>query len=521
MGVLAARRVLSSAVALLLGLGVLIHGALPAQACTCAQPDPYSSLSEAAGGFIGTLIATSRGLPVEDTGTLIDYEFEVETVLKGDIGEVVTVKSAADGGACGLEMPVGERVGLLLRQSGDEWQGDLCWTFDADILLAASQGLPDPLSGSPPHVIASAYLGEAGLVALDADGQIVGYGRGRPAWLMDACPDDATFIGIGDGTVVRTWSFTDLGHVRDYELGSNAAGGYYNLACAGHDDFIVLSAREQVSDLPDLVLTQVTGGHAEILSEDVETLIETKNELLAIDSDGVINRIDTQSGSLISLTDSIGDVQGKIAAANPSPDGRYLAVTLVDWSGPTVDASLVVSNLETGESSSVATDCDVYPGWLDPESLSVTDCTTGRYSVYDKELDLIGPGPGPGPAGFSTTAIDEAGTAYVPVANGIERVPPGADHNQAWAMLATHPNQVIVVPEGARDGWVGNEFAPRPPAEMTPYTAEPVEPVPAIAPTIAEEPADAPAWLIVAALAIVSIVLGLIIRRSEAMPRDE
>ena len=53
-------------------------------------PDPYRGLAEADGAFVGTLTATDRGIPVDNTGTLIDYAFDVEAAIKGEIGDTIT-----------------------------------------------------------------------------------------------------------------------------------------------------------------------------------------------------------------------------------------------------------------------------------------------------------------------------------------------------------------------------------------------------------------------------------------------
>ena len=52
--------------------------------------------------------------------------FRVEQVYKGDISNRVEVETARDGAACGLELPVGERVGLLLERDGSLWRASLC-----------------------------------------------------------------------------------------------------------------------------------------------------------------------------------------------------------------------------------------------------------------------------------------------------------------------------------------------------------------------------------------------------------
>jgi len=210
MTTVAFRRTHVLVIAVLLGLGFVFQGALPARGCTCMQPDPYAGLVDADGAFVGALVDVDGHLgPVFDSGTLIDHEFEVETAVKGDIRDTIVVQSAADGGSCGLEMPVGARVGILLDRVGDQWEGNLCWTLDADALLAAANGPPVPVSGSPPHLVASVSMGEAGLVALNRAGEIVGNGPGQPPWLLSVCPDGHTFIGTRAGGVQR-WSFASL-----------------------------------------------------------------------------------------------------------------------------------------------------------------------------------------------------------------------------------------------------------------------------------------------------------------------
>ena len=52
--------------------------------------------------------------------------FRVEQVYKGDISGRVEVETERDGSTCGLELPVGERVGLLLEREGALWRSNLC-----------------------------------------------------------------------------------------------------------------------------------------------------------------------------------------------------------------------------------------------------------------------------------------------------------------------------------------------------------------------------------------------------------
>lgn len=79
---------------------MLLQGAVPAHGCSCAPPNPYAGLAEADGAFVGTLVEVDRGVgPILNSGELIDFHFEVEATMKGDIGEAVKVKIARHDGA--------------------------------------------------------------------------------------------------------------------------------------------------------------------------------------------------------------------------------------------------------------------------------------------------------------------------------------------------------------------------------------------------------------------------------------
>jgi hypothetical protein len=62
--------------------------------------------------------------------------FRVEQTYKGDIDNRVEVETPRDGASCGLELPVGERVGLLLDRDGELWRTNLCSQVDPAEFLA-------------------------------------------------------------------------------------------------------------------------------------------------------------------------------------------------------------------------------------------------------------------------------------------------------------------------------------------------------------------------------------------------
>ena len=101
------------------------------------QPDPYAGLVEANGAFVGALVEVDRNLgPVYDSSTQVDYEFEVEAALKGDIRDTIVVKSAVDGASCGFE-----------RRSGSGWGS--CWIALATIGRETSAGPSTPTPSLP------------------------------------------------------------------------------------------------------------------------------------------------------------------------------------------------------------------------------------------------------------------------------------------------------------------------------------------------------------------------------------
>jgi LPXTG-motif cell wall-anchored protein len=92
--------------------------------------------------------------------------FRVEQVYKGEINNRVEVETARDGSTCGLELAVGERVGLLLDRDGALWRTNLCSRVDPSDLLALTDvednALPRINWGG--YVVGFLVLGLAGLL---------------------------------------------------------------------------------------------------------------------------------------------------------------------------------------------------------------------------------------------------------------------------------------------------------------------------------------------------------------------
>ena len=101
-----------------------------AYACSCAPVDLERDLPLADGAMIGTVLERSV---VGDTAT---YRFRLEQVYQGDVENRPVVVTPASGASCGLELAVGDRVGLLLTRDGDVWHSGLCSQVEPADFLA-------------------------------------------------------------------------------------------------------------------------------------------------------------------------------------------------------------------------------------------------------------------------------------------------------------------------------------------------------------------------------------------------
>ena len=107
-----------------------LTAAADASACSCRPVDLQRDLPAADGAIIGAVLERSIS---GDTAT---YLFRVEQVYKGEIENRVEVVTPAGGAACGLELAVGDRAGLLLTRDGNVWRSGLCSQVDPADFLA-------------------------------------------------------------------------------------------------------------------------------------------------------------------------------------------------------------------------------------------------------------------------------------------------------------------------------------------------------------------------------------------------
>ena len=118
----------NSAVGLLVLLSLVL--AADAFACSCRPVDLQRDLPTADGAFIGTVLERNV------SGQTATYRFRVEQVYRGNVENRAEVVTPVGGAACGLELAVGDRVGLLLKRDGNVWRSGLCSQVDPADFLA-------------------------------------------------------------------------------------------------------------------------------------------------------------------------------------------------------------------------------------------------------------------------------------------------------------------------------------------------------------------------------------------------
>ncbi len=131
---------MKTALAALIGSFALAGGLVEdACACSCARPDPAVYLERFDGAFVGTFVekrSSDQVAPFGGRGAT--YVFDVERVAKGRLPATLHVVAPSDGAACGLEVPVGERIGLFVSREEGRWTSVLCYQVEANQLERAA-----------------------------------------------------------------------------------------------------------------------------------------------------------------------------------------------------------------------------------------------------------------------------------------------------------------------------------------------------------------------------------------------
>ena len=145
--------------------------------CSCAGEPPETWLARSDGAFVGTVLdwrVDDRSGSTSSSGDPAFATFRVERAVKGTLPRELVVRTVRSTATCGLDVRVGQRVGLLLEQRGREWTSGLCAQFPPAALkrlpatgrVAAAVSAPEPDGGA--RRVAAASLAVLGGVACAA-----------------------------------------------------------------------------------------------------------------------------------------------------------------------------------------------------------------------------------------------------------------------------------------------------------------------------------------------------------------
>jgi hypothetical protein len=166
-----------------------VIGSSPALASCLPDEHPRLRLAAVPAAFVGRLLS----LPDEpEPGVSFDntalWRFEVETWVKGDLGPEVDVL-APFWTSVDFGFDVGERVGILLQMEDGVPSSSGCDVVESDALLAAARPVELPDGSGTLALLLGGAFGGGPLMALDADGGLLGYGPGNGTMhAVDVCP---------------------------------------------------------------------------------------------------------------------------------------------------------------------------------------------------------------------------------------------------------------------------------------------------------------------------------------------
>lgn len=163
----------------------------PASACSCGPLDTSAGLARADAAFIGVLEGKRPAVPGSNQSGFYStiYTFRVQEVVKGTLGAVAEVWSAAHEGGCGLAGSPGQTVALLLKREGSAWTSHLCAQMAPERLRQIARPLPRPNGTGPVKLLVGGRFEPARSVALDRRGRALRYGRGDgDVFELSVCP---------------------------------------------------------------------------------------------------------------------------------------------------------------------------------------------------------------------------------------------------------------------------------------------------------------------------------------------
>lgn len=306
-----------------------------AHACSCMAPPPaIDQLGGARVAFVGTPIATSSVEPSEERWESQVYRFNVQRAVKGDLPASVDVYTGSGGGDCGVTFELNRPIGLLpygtVVDGEMHWSASLCGGIlsPEELLAAAEEELPAPTSIQPIASLVGGRYGPAGIVALDADAQPVGFVLADDSLspsLLAACPGGETALALSgyDEPAVVTIDLRSLSITQRRALPPTPDESdidWYNasrLTCIspdGADATVFISALEYEPPAVSIVAV-LEGDTAQVhaLGRTADLLTISTSAAIAV-ADSAVMDIDLTSGSTTTLATLPGQLALSVVA---------------------------------------------------------------------------------------------------------------------------------------------------------------------------------------------------------------
>jgi hypothetical protein len=366
----------------------------PAHACSCALLDPRTALADSDAAFVGTVLRRQDESP--SGMTLV---FRVEEAFKGGLGDTVEVRTASNSAACGIEAPVGTRIGLFLQREGAGWAGSLCSQVEPARLREAARPLPPPNGKGPVALLVSGRFGPARTLALDRSGRTVAYGAGAGSVIaISPCPGGRRLAELvrtdAGGHVLAVRELRTLRTVRRQPLRTPSGASPVALRCtvAGGREAVVFSASTEAAGRARLV--RVRPGTTTVLWRGTAPSASIADRVAYVNSGSrasLLLAVDLRTRAVRRL----GRIPAFTGPLLPNADGTRLAGVAADQRTGSPPSRVVVvvpgarpALVRTAPLRNAQVTGDVF--WLDARRLAFfPQYGTDDVRVYDGALRLV------------------------------------------------------------------------------------------------------------------------------------
>jgi len=332
-------------------------------------------VDESEAAFVGTLVDRHDGLDGQ-FGQESIFVFQVEEWVKGDAGDVIEVRSASDGAACGFEFwDEDMRIGAVIHEENGALHGSLCSQIDPDVLLAA---MADPVSSTTGlgYLLAANGFNSTRLTVLDREGHQVVELAGPETdpfsgtQHLDVCPGGNLMVQTTT-TQMLVWDLTTFELVTTIDMPGDGAGWPSDVVCRDQDasSILVIQGFEVTSQLIEMipepeVIMELPGPTGSIGSGFV---------VAQLDYEGDAVLIDLKTGVETRLTETPNDSLHAVYVA-PHPSRPLVAVVETRFAtGDAVDATLSVFDETGAVVDTFEIPWESYPlAWLDESRIAVT-----------------------------------------------------------------------------------------------------------------------------------------------------